>query len=90
MIGRCSAGNASSEIRMHICGAHGDGNRETGLLEEIILENYYRNHNMCYSIWDSILYEKARFEENITLLLNCTCQTAETDPETGRILSVTG
>jgi hypothetical protein len=75
---------------MHICGAHGDGNRETGLLEEIILENYYRNHNMCYSIWDSILYEKARFEENITLLLNCTCQTAETDPETGRILSVTG
>jgi len=83
-------GNASSEIRMHICGAHGDGNRETGLLEEIILENYYRNHNMCYSIWDSILYEKARFEENITLLLNCTCQTAETDPETGRILSVTG
>lgn len=83
-------GNASSEIRMHVCGAHGQNNRETGLIEEIILENYYRNHNMCYSIWDSVLYEKARFEPNITLLLNCTCQTAETDPETGRILSVTG
>ena len=31
-------GNASSEIRMWICGAHGDNNRETGILEEIELE----------------------------------------------------
>ncbi len=83
-------GNASSEVRMHICGARGEGNRETGILEEIILENYYRNHNMSYSIWDSVLYEKARFEKNITLLLNCTCQTANTDPTDGRILSVIG
>lgn len=83
-------GNASSEVRMQIGGAHGPGNRETGILEELILENYYRNHNFCYPIWDSVLYEKARFEKNITLLLNCTCQTAETDPATGRILSVTG
>jgi hypothetical protein len=83
-------GNASSEVRMHICGAHGKNNRETGLLEEIILENYFRNHNLNYSIWDSVLYEKARFEKNLTLLLNCTCQTAETDPGTSRIISVTG
>ncbi len=83
-------GNASSEVRMQIGGSHGVNNRETGILEEIILENYYRNPNLSYSIWDSVLYEKARFENNITLLLNCTCQTAETDPETGRIISVTG
>ncbi len=83
-------GNASSEIRMHICGCHGHNNRETGILEEILLENYYRNHNLSFSVWDTVLYEKARFQENLTLLLNCTCQTAECDPDSGRILSVTG
>ena len=66
-------GNASSEIRMHICGAHGDNNRETGILEEIELENLYRNPATSYSIWDSVLYEVVRREPNITLLLNCTC-----------------
>ncbi len=66
-------GNASSEIRMWICGAHGDNNRETGILEEIAMENQYRNPGSNYSIWDSILYEKVRFEPNILLLLNCSC-----------------
>ena len=36
-------GNASSEIRMWVCGAHGRNNRETGLLKELMLENQYRN-----------------------------------------------
>lgn len=72
-------GNASSEIRMWICGAHGPNMRETGLLEEIILENLYRNTNTNYSLWDSVVYEKARFQENLTLLLNCTCTEAEMD-----------
>ncbi|MBQ4086555.1 MAG: FAD-dependent oxidoreductase, partial [Clostridia bacterium] len=27
-------GNASSEVRMWVCGAHGDNNLETGILEE--------------------------------------------------------
>ncbi|MBQ2463316.1 MAG: FAD-dependent oxidoreductase, partial [Clostridia bacterium] len=36
-------GNASSEIRMWVCGAHGESNREAGLLEEIMMENQYRN-----------------------------------------------
>ena len=31
-------GNASSEIRMWVCGAAGSNNRETGILEEIHLE----------------------------------------------------
>lgn len=81
-------GNASSEIRMHICGAHGSNNRETGILEEMILENCYRNPEANFSIWDSVLYEKARQEPNLLLFLNCTCQRAET--EQNRILSVTG
>ena len=63
-------GNCSSEIRMWISGAHGDNNRETGLLEEILLDNHYRNPDKNYSVWDSVLYEKVRFEKNITLLLN--------------------
>lgn len=70
-------GNASSEIRMWICGAHGPNNRESGLLEEIQMENLYRNPTPNYSIWDSILYEKARFENNIELILNCSCTEAD-------------
>ena len=65
-------GNASSEIRMWICGANGEDVRETGIVEEIMLENYYRNANHSFSIWDSVLYEKVRFEKNRKLFLNCT------------------
>lgn len=70
-------GNASSEVRMWVCGAHGENMRETGLIEEMQLENFYRNPDKNYSIWDSILYEKARLEPNLLLLLNCTCLEAE-------------
>jgi len=81
-------GNASSEIRMHVCGAHGANNRETGLVEEIILENMYRNALGNWHIWDSVLYEKARFEPNITLLLNCSCNDIEMEGQ--RIKAVKG
>ncbi|HNX15582.1 MAG TPA: FAD-dependent oxidoreductase [Oscillospiraceae bacterium] len=64
-------GNASSEIRMWVGGAR--GMRETGLIEEINIENMWRNPERNYSIRDSILYEKVRFEPNIDLLLNCSC-----------------
>jgi hypothetical protein len=63
-------GNASSEIRMWICGAHGENNHETGIIEELLLENSWRNTYPSYSIWDSILYEKARYQENLELFLN--------------------
>lgn len=81
-------GNASSEIRMWVCGAHGENMRETGIIEEIQLENMYRNTTPSYSIWDSVLYEKARFQENLTLLLNCTCCAADT--REGTVNSVRG
>ena len=71
-------GNASSEIRMWICGAHGENNRETGILEEILLENYYRNPTKNYYIWDTVLYDFVIREKNITLLLNCSCMDAVT------------
>lgn len=89
-------GNASSEIRMWVCGAHGENNRETGILEEIALENLYRNPTKSWAVWDTVLYDFVRREKNITLLLNCTCMDAVTEKgafaygRTGRIKSITG
>lgn len=70
-------GNASSEIRMWICGMW--GYMETGLVEELRQENIHRNPDGNYSVWDMLLYEKLRFQENLTLLLNCSCMDAEMD-----------
>lgn len=80
-------GNASSEVRMWVCGAHGKHNKETGILEEIQLENQYRNASLNYSLWDSVLYEKAFFQPNLTTLLNTTCIDAQTNGD--RIDAVT-
>ncbi|MCR2022726.1 FAD-dependent oxidoreductase, partial [Blautia pseudococcoides] len=83
-------GNASSEIRMHICGAthhgHRENARETGILEEILLENRSRNPQHSFSIFDTVLWEKVRQEEKLELYLN----TRVTDVETadGRILNL--
>mgnify|MGYP002520615993 FL=1 len=79
-------GNASSEIRMWICGAHGKDNRETGIIEEIMLENFYSNPQLSYPLWDAVLYNKVRAEKNLTILLNCSCLDAEC--EDGRIVSI--
>jgi len=79
-------GNASSEIRMWICGAHGANRKETGILEEIQLENLRRNPSASFAIWDSVLYEKAFFQPNLTTLLNTTCLDAEVEDD--RILAV--
>ena len=81
-------GNASSEIRMWIRGAKGNENRETGILQEIELENIFRNPTMNYSVWDTVLYQMVIEEENITLLLNCSC--LDCALEDGKIVSVTG
>jgi len=85
-------GNASSECRVHICGADRHNTipnmRETGILEELRLENLHRNGQRSFSVWDTILYEKARYQGNLELLLNCSAVAAET---AGRnITSVTG
>ncbi len=66
-------GNASSEVRMWICGARGAQAKETGLLEEIMLRNLYRNRTLKYPLWDTVLYETARYQPGLTLLLNCAC-----------------
>ena len=89
-------GNASSEIRMWVCGAHGENNRETGIIEEIALENLRRNPTKNFYIWDTVLYDFVLREKNITLLLNCACMDATVekgdlaDGRDRRIASVTG
>lgn len=79
-------GNASSEIRMWVSGAHGC--LESGLIEELRLENCRRNPGANYSIWDSVLYGMARFQDNLELLLNTACLRADMDGS--RILRVAG
>jgi hypothetical protein len=84
-------GNSSSEIRVHICGADESGARpharESGILEELRLEEAVRNPQRCATMWDLILWEKVSAEPNITLLLNTACDGAETGAE-GRIAAV--
>lgn len=79
-------GNASSEIRMHICGASSNRVKrdaeETGILHEILLDNKQCNDYHNFSIWDAVLLQKVKGTENLTLLLNCSMQDADvTDSE---------
>lgn len=75
-------GNASSEIRMHIVGASCHNSKpdmmETGILLELLLENKHRNPYHTFPVWDTILWEKVRFQENLDLYLNTCLETAET------------
>jgi len=64
-------GNASSEVRMWICGAHGRDAKETGLIEEIQLLNLRRNRFLSYPVWDTVLYEALCLHPNITAVLTC-------------------
>lgn len=69
-------GNASSEVRLWALGATshmGNNNRwarEGGVINEILLENLYRNPEGNPLIFDTILLEKVVCEPNIELLLN--------------------
>ncbi|WP_152285447.1 FAD-dependent oxidoreductase [Flavicella marina] len=69
-------GNASSEVRLWILGATshmGNNNRwsrEGGVMDEILIENLYRNKEGNAVIFDTLLLEKVLNEKNITLLLN--------------------
>ncbi len=78
-------GNASGEIRMHICGASASGRydnaRETGIIEEILLENRKRNYHDEFPLFDIVMWEKARFQKNLTLYLNTHMRKVETEKE---------
>ncbi|WP_430813846.1 FAD-dependent oxidoreductase [Carboxylicivirga sp. RSCT41] len=69
-------GNASSEVRLWALGATshmGNNNRwsrEGGLIDEILVENTYRNKEGNPVLFDMVLLDFVKKESNITLLLN--------------------
>ncbi|QLC64786.1 FAD-dependent oxidoreductase [Flavobacterium sp. LPB0248] len=82
-------GNASSEVRLWTLGATshmGNNNRwsrEGGIIDEILVENMYRNKEGNTLIFDAILLEKVKNEKNITLLLNTSVyEVKKADPAT--------
>lgn len=83
-------GNASSEIRIHISGADQSLKQaqyaETGLVYELMLENKSKNDYFSYSIWDAVLFEAAKKENNLETFLNTVMYDCET--EGNRITSI--
>ena len=67
-------GNASSEIRMHICGASENLAKpeleESGILHEIMLDNKSRNDYFNYSIWDMVLFTAVKSQPHLTVYLS--------------------
>jgi len=69
-------GNTSSEVRLWMVGATshmGNNNRwarEGGVLNEILIENNYRNPEGNPVLFDTVLLEKVCNEPTLTLLLN--------------------
>ncbi|MDR1279959.1 MAG: FAD-dependent oxidoreductase, partial [Opitutaceae bacterium] len=90
-------GNASGEIRVPVMGAFGSWHRsvrETGIIEEIMLEALHGNPTGNWQMWDLALHTLALREKKLTLLLNCSCNTVTADAATpsrnGRIHSLRG
>ena len=79
-------GNASSEIRVHINGAQAMTGphwteRETGIIEEVLLENRARNPQESWPVWSHILHDFVTRQEGLSLFLNTHACEAETDGE---------
>lgn len=74
-------GNASSEIRIPICGASASDRKpelnESGIVHSLILANKKVNDSFNYSIWDAVLFDALKKEKNLTLYLNTTMFDAE-------------
>ncbi|TWT83657.1 tricarballylate dehydrogenase [Planctomycetes bacterium CA13] len=75
-------GNASSEIRVHVNGVthlrpKGIPERETGIIEEILLHNRFHNAQESYPVWDHVLYDFVTREPNLDLMLNTQAIEAE-------------
>ena len=74
-------GNASSEIRMHICGASENLAKpdleESGILHEIMLDNKSRNDYYNCSIWDMVLFSTVKRQKNLTVYLSTAMESCE-------------
>ncbi|WP_111706189.1 FAD-dependent oxidoreductase [Lutibacter citreus] len=68
-------GNSSSEVRVHVNGVgHLKPNnlpeRETGVIEELLLLNRFQNQQQSFPVWDHVLYDYVYKVENLDLMLN--------------------
>ena len=89
-------GNASSEVRLWVLGATshmGNNNRwsrEGGVLDEILVENTFRNKEGNPVLFDMVLMDKVLAEPNITLLLNTVVYKVEKDDDRtiGRLTAI--
>ena len=76
-------GNASSEIRMHVCGASESMAKpdleEGGILYELMLENKSRNDYYNFSIWDMVLFAAVKRQKGLTAYLNTVMEDCETE-----------
>lgn len=84
-------GNASSEVRLWALGATshmGNNNRwsrEGGIIDEILVENTFRNKEGNPVLFDALLVDMVCAEPNITLLLNTVALDVEKSSE--RVIS---
>jgi len=81
-------GNASSEVRLWVLGATshmGNNNRwsrEGGVIDEILVENTYRNKEGNPVLFDMVLIDKVLSEKNISLFLNTVVYNIEKSSDT--------
>ena len=80
-------GNASSEIRVTVNGVQTLKNkniveRETGIIEEVLIENLYHNPQQSYPVWDHVLYNYVLRQPNLDVMLNTQAVEAEMDGNT--------
>jgi hypothetical protein len=84
-------GNASSEVRLWMLGATshmGNNNRwsrEGGVVDEILVENTYRNKEGNPVLFDMVLVDKVLAEKNIDLFLNTIAH--DIDKTTDKLIS---
>jgi hypothetical protein len=86
-------GNSSSEIRVPLGGA-ANGNpwaREGGIIEELVLTERFNNftsrrESQINDVWDLVLYDTCRQEENLSLYLDASVRRVK--KEGNRLISV--
>ncbi|WP_245907009.1 FAD-dependent oxidoreductase [Reichenbachiella versicolor] len=78
-------GNSSSEIRVLVLGAMSMKkervDRETGIIEEILLHNKFFNPQESWSVRDHVLYDFITAEPNLDVVLNTQAIEAKMDGE---------
>ncbi|NLR93431.1 FAD-dependent oxidoreductase [Flammeovirga agarivorans] len=84
-------GNASSEIRvtvngvMHLKNKH-KIERETGIVEELLIENWHYNPQESYPVWDHVVYDFVTREKNLDVMLNT--QALDTSTKNNKISDI--